>query len=114
MRIGNDLAAGFYPTPLTEGKYLIQLLQMESERAYACFDPCCGEGAILRSFADEVKQAGIQLSTLNCYFSPGCKNAGTGPCSIRYNSVRDICILFFFLHQNLNNCSFSILITHLL
>lgn len=63
MRIGNDLAAGFYPTPLIEGKHLIQLLQMESERAYACFDPCCGEGTILRSFADEVKQVGIQLDT---------------------------------------------------
>lgn len=63
MRIGNDLAAGFYPTPLTEGKHLIQLLQMEPERAYACFDPCCGEGTILRSFADEVKQVGIQLDT---------------------------------------------------
>lgn len=63
VRIGNDLAAGFYPTPLTEGKHLIQLLQMESERAYACFDPCCGEGTILRSFADEVKQVGIQLDT---------------------------------------------------
>ncbi|MGE7236706.1 DUF6094 domain-containing protein, partial [Bacillus paranthracis] len=37
--LGNDLAAGFYPTPLTEGNHLIQLLQMESERAYACFDP---------------------------------------------------------------------------
>lgn len=63
MRLGNDLAAGFYPTPLTEGKYLIQLLQMESERAYACFDPCCGEGKILRSFADEMKQAGVQFHT---------------------------------------------------
>ncbi|EJQ97323.1 hypothetical protein II5_05962 [Bacillus cereus MSX-A1] len=63
MRIGNDLAAGFYPTPLTEGKHLMQLLQMESERAYACFDPCCGEGTILRSFADAVKQVGIQLDT---------------------------------------------------
>ncbi|AJQ62570.1 hypothetical protein BTT_62150 (plasmid) [Bacillus thuringiensis serovar morrisoni str. 4AA1] len=63
MRIGNDLAAGFYPTPLTEGKHLMQLLQMESERAYACFDPCCGEGAILRSIADEVRQVGIQLDT---------------------------------------------------
>ncbi len=63
MRIGNDLAAGFYPTPLTEGKHLVQLLQMESQRAYACFDPCCGEGTILRSFADEVKQVGIQLDT---------------------------------------------------
>lgn len=63
MRIGNDLAAGFYPTPLTEGKHLVQLLQMESDRAYACFDPCCGEGTILRSFADEVKQVGIQLDT---------------------------------------------------
>lgn len=63
MRIGNDLAAGFYPTPLTEGKHLIQLLQMESERAYACFDPCCGEGTILRSFADEMKQAGVQFHT---------------------------------------------------
>ena len=59
----NDLAAGFYPTPLTEGNHLIQLLQMESERAYACFDPCCGEGTILRSFADAVKQVGIQLDT---------------------------------------------------
>ncbi|MCU4836508.1 class I SAM-dependent methyltransferase [Bacillus cereus] len=63
MRLGNDLAAGFYPTPLTEGNHLIQLLQMESERAYACFDPCCGEGTILRSFADAVKQVGIQLDT---------------------------------------------------
>lgn len=61
--LGNDLAAGFYPTPLTEGNHLIQLLQMESERAYACFDPCCGEGTILRSFADAVKQVGIQLDT---------------------------------------------------
>ncbi|MCR6850398.1 DUF6094 domain-containing protein [Bacillus sp. IBL03825] len=63
MRIGNDLAAGFYPTPLTEGKHLIQLLQMEPGRAYACFDPCCGEGTILRSFADEAKQVGIELDT---------------------------------------------------
>ncbi|SCC23939.1 Uncharacterized protein BCZB5J_02136 [Bacillus cereus] len=63
MRLGNDLAAGFYPTPLTEGKHLVQLLQMESERAYACFDPCCGEGTILRSFADEMKQAGVQFHT---------------------------------------------------
>ncbi|MBE4941302.1 DUF6094 domain-containing protein [Bacillus thuringiensis] len=63
MRIENDLAAGFYPTPLTEGKHLVQLLQMESQRAYACFDPCCGEGTILRSFADEVRQVGIQLDT---------------------------------------------------
>ncbi|HFU7058056.1 TPA: DUF6094 domain-containing protein [Bacillus cereus] len=63
MRIGNDLAAGIYPTPLTEGKHLVQLLQMESERAYACFDPCCGEGTILRSFADEMKQAGVQFHT---------------------------------------------------
>lgn len=36
---------------------------MEPERAYACFDPCCGEGTILRSFADELKQVGIQLDT---------------------------------------------------
>ncbi|MEK4599514.1 DUF6094 domain-containing protein [Bacillus sp. FSL R9-9497] len=63
MKIGNDLAVGFYPTPLTEGKHLVQLLQMESQRAYACFDPCCGEGTILRSFADEVRQVGIQLDT---------------------------------------------------
>lgn len=63
MRLGNDLAAGFYPTPLTEGKHLMQLLKMESERAYACFDPCCGEGTILRSFADETKQAGVQFHT---------------------------------------------------
>lgn len=63
MRLGNDLAAGFYPTPLTEGKHLVQLLQMESERAYACFDPCCGEGTILRSFADEMKQEGVQFHT---------------------------------------------------
>lgn len=63
MRLGNDLAAGFYPTPLTEGKHLVRLLQMESERAYACFDPCCGEGTILRSFADETKQAGVQFHT---------------------------------------------------
>ncbi|PEY97567.1 SAM-dependent methyltransferase [Bacillus cereus] len=63
MRIGNDLAAGCYPTPLSEGKHLVQLLQMESERAYACFDPCCGEGTILRSFADEMKQAGVQFHT---------------------------------------------------
>lgn len=63
MRLGNDLAAGFYPTPLTEGEHLVRLLQMESERAYACFDPCCGEGTILRSFADEVRQVGIQLDT---------------------------------------------------
>lgn len=63
MRIGNDLAAGFYPTPLTEGKHLIQLLQMEPGRAYACFDPCCGEGTILRGFADEMKQAAVQFQT---------------------------------------------------
>lgn len=63
MRMGNELAAGFYPMPLTEGKHLVQLLQMESERAYACFDPCCGEGTILRSFVDEVRQVGIQLVT---------------------------------------------------
>lgn len=63
MRLGNDLAAGFYPTPLTEGKHLVQLLQIESERAYACFDPCCGEGTILRSFADEMKQEGVQFHT---------------------------------------------------
>ncbi|MED3352662.1 DUF6094 domain-containing protein [Bacillus thuringiensis] len=63
MRLGNDLAAGFYPTPLTEGKHLVQLLQMESERAYACFDPCCGEGTILRSFANEMKQEGVQFHT---------------------------------------------------
>ncbi|OUB29903.1 SAM-dependent methyltransferase [Bacillus thuringiensis serovar pirenaica] len=63
MRLGNDLAAGFYPTPLTEGKHLVQLLKMESERAYACFDPCCGEGTILRSFADEMKQEGVQFHT---------------------------------------------------
>ncbi len=29
MRIGNDLAAVFYPTPLTEGTHLIQLLQIQ-------------------------------------------------------------------------------------
>lgn len=63
MRLGNDLAAGFYPTPLTEGKHLVRLLQMESERAYACFDPCCGEGTILRSFAYEMKQEGVQFHT---------------------------------------------------
>ncbi|PFN46233.1 DUF6094 domain-containing protein [Bacillus thuringiensis] len=63
MRLGNDLAAGFYPTPLTEGKHLMLLLQMESERAYACFDPFCEEGTILRSFADEMKQVGVQFHT---------------------------------------------------
>lgn len=61
MRIGNDIAAGFYPTPLTEGKHLLQLLQMESGQAYACFDPCCGEGEILSYFANESEQKGVQI-----------------------------------------------------
>ncbi|MFJ1143395.1 class I SAM-dependent methyltransferase, partial [Bacillus thuringiensis] len=38
MIICNDLSVGYYPTPLLEEKHLIQLLQMEPERVYACFD----------------------------------------------------------------------------
>jgi len=62
--IGNKLRAGFFATPLSQGKHLKELIKFKADTSV--LDPTCGEGVILNYLAqgnDEVEIAsyGVEL-----------------------------------------------------
>ena len=66
-RIGNQIKAGYYPTPVIEvGSHLQALLEVEpvsGKKTHRWFDPCAGEGTILQYIAEKKKNEGTPITT---------------------------------------------------
>lgn len=67
-RIGNQIKAGYYPTPVVEvGSRLQALIEVEpvngKKLEHRWFDPCAGEGTILQYLAEQKKTAATPITT---------------------------------------------------
>ena len=59
--IGNKLKAGFFATPVRQGEYLTQLLEVEGSGEW--MDPTCGEGEILNQLSAPFQKEDSRIST---------------------------------------------------
>ncbi|MFC0273576.1 N-6 DNA methylase [Metabacillus herbersteinensis] len=51
--IGNKLRSGFFATPLRQGEFLTELLEVKGDCSF--FDPTCGEGEILHHIVEKLR-----------------------------------------------------------
>ncbi|MFC0476930.1 DUF6094 domain-containing protein [Robertmurraya beringensis] len=59
--VGNKIRAGFFATPMKQGEYLTQLLEVEGSGVW--LDPTCGEGEILNQLATPFQTEDCRIST---------------------------------------------------
>ncbi|WP_374724207.1 DUF6094 domain-containing protein [Calidifontibacillus erzurumensis] len=53
-RLESEAKAGYYPTPVEEMEYILKRLTVEQGSNITLLDPCCGKGAALKQWQDDM------------------------------------------------------------
>jgi hypothetical protein len=67
--VGNKLKAGFFATPILQGEYLTQLIQVSGSGVW--LDPTCGEGEILNQLSSPFQSEDCTISTYGVELDKG-------------------------------------------
>jgi len=57
-RLESEAKGGFYPTPVDEMELILKRLSCTAGQAITLLDPCCGKGAALKQWQDDMKAKG--------------------------------------------------------
>lgn len=62
-RIASQSAMGFYPFPIDELNLLLKKIDVEPDKFYNVYDPCCGEGEALALIAHSIRKKGADVKS---------------------------------------------------